>query len=127
MEAYYQYEMANWAYDTARISFFYNSPETCAEECARKHPNDPAAYNQCVSDCPSIRHTEMDEADALMFEKALMTCTPEEPDAEAQAQSMYSACFVYDYWDYSVESDEHWAVFDQFWACREASHIDDFQ
>lgn len=129
-DAYNAYYAADNAYDTARISFFYNSPETCAQECRRKHPvdaiHDPNddAYNQCVADCPTNRETTLAADDSDLVGKALETCTPASPDACDAARAAAAACYdQYDYLDYS-DLNERLAVYEQYSACQLATKAD---
>lgn len=124
-EAYYQYAMADWAYDTARISWFYNSPTTCQEDCAGKQGQE---FTQCVAECRTNRQTALADASVNLGAKSLATCEPATVDECDQARSMFDGCVAtYDYLSYAADSDERWAVYEQFAACREASKIDHCQ
>ena len=122
MEAFYQYYMADNAYDTARVLWFYDSPTSCADDC-RSNLNFP----QCVDDCRTNRQTALAAASVNLFAKSLETCTPVTVDECAQARAMADACIVqYPYPDYS-DLDERLAVYDQYAACRLASKVDSCQ
>ncbi len=123
-ELYDAFDNANTNFSTAYESYFYNSPVTCAQECASKPPNEQA---QCVLDCWQTRHDNLGSADLALFSAASSTCTPYTIDECAAARAAADNCLLqYPYWNYS-NPEESSAVFDQYFACRSASKVDSCQ
>lgn len=118
-DAFTDYINANFTYETARISYFYGEPTSCASQC--QLVQDP---QQCISDCQTSRYTALAQADMALFSTALDTCTPSEINQCAQAQTMANNCLSQYNSALYADPEEAGAVADQFWACWEASKID---
>ena len=125
-EARQNYENADNAYYTARLSYFNGSPTTCAEDCSSI--TDPTAKQQCINNCQTTRATAYYDAQLDLFGAAEGTCAPEGlyyTCAEAN-QAAYTCEVLYDP-SRVTDPDEQAAVYAQYQACREASKVDTCQ
>ena len=112
-------------YDLARVSYFYDDPTSCLEDCiAQNPPSAPwSAILECEEDCYTIRRTTLAENDNALISASLVTCTPEPPDGCAQARAMRDDCNAqYNPGNYSTP-EEYLAVWSQLSACLEASKV----
>ena len=120
-DAWMAYLNASFNYETARVSYFYGEPTSCAQQCQYLQGQ---AYTDCVEACQISRHTTLGQAYFPMFSTALDTCTPADPNQCNQAQAIATNCLVqYDAGAYS-DPEEAEAVANQYAACWEASKID---
>ena len=109
---------AMMGYETARISYHYGQPTSCAQECV----GNPSPT--CVDDCMLTRYTSLGQADLTLFSASLVTCTPESPDACAQARAMADQCYAqFDPGQYATV-EEYLTVWPMLSACITASRID---
>jgi hypothetical protein len=123
-DAWNNYYIGNFTYETARYSYFYNQPTSCDYDC-RNYTG--SGFIDCVDECRISRGTTMASAELAMFNLALDTCTPMSYDECAEARAVYDACLIqYDPSQYPTW-EERLAVSSQLMACREASKIDTCQ
>jgi len=119
--AYQNYLNADNTYDIARVSYFYNDPTSCDQDCSAYPPG--PAHDQCVNECRINRHTALGNAQIALLSTALDTCVPQ-MDQCSNARAMAASCAAqYDWTQYS-DPDEAAAVAVQYQACREASKVD---
>lgn len=119
-EAMVNFHNAMMGYETARISYYYNQPTTCAQDCwAQSNPT-----QACIDACEQARLTSLGEADLNLFSASLVTCAPESPDQCAQARAMADSCYAqYNPGNYAT-TEEYLTVWPLLSACITASRID---
>lgn len=127
-DAMTEFHNAMATYDIALRSYFYGSPTTCAQDCGASFTPGTTAYNNCVNNCQTTRHTALAAADLDLFSAAGGTCTAFTIEQCSLARDMADMCAVqYNYMDYFSNPEEFDYIYTQYSACREASKIDSCQ
>lgn len=127
VEAWNDHVTAGYNYESARMLYFYNEPNTCQAECAAREGSSTPGYYACVADCPSARYAALQNAEQGMFDTASDTCTPVAMEECTGAQQKLADCGIQ--YDYSSITDtaERFSVQRAYMACRSATKIDSCQ
>lgn len=116
-------------FDSAFISYHYDSPAICSNQCSGL-PQPSQQYDTCVTNCRNTYRGAISDAEQgiLGAGEDIGSCTNPPPDRCAQARGINDYCFAtYNYLEYPAGSEERMDIFNAYSLCRHGSGVDSCQ